>query len=1208
MIKYGLVFLFLLLNGYGLFAQSPASSCVKSTEGKEFWFGFLENRPGINCVAPFLANYLEVTVTSRYNCQFTITIGKSATPVITDVLQPNIPKKFRLDRTLAEPSGSENIEAKAVHLVSDQPLNLYAMNYGLNSSDAAVIFPVEALGQEYFAICYEPHVKIVNLICGASFNGKNSEFAVVASEDQTLVTITPSKITDHLMPANIPFTITLNKGEMYQVQSMNSDGLIGQGDLTGSLIRSDKPIALYSGSWATTIPNSSNNAWDHLYEQIPPVRSWGRKFVTVPLKSRGKDTYRILASVDQTTVRIAGKATVVLDRGKFYEWMLNSNEPSLIESDHPVLLAQYSNSNDVDIPAILPIGTTWDGDPSMLIISPVDQTRENVTFVAYDTPEITTKIFVNVVAQDNAAGKIQLDGNPIPFVSLPNSGYSYAQVQIAVGNHNLNSTETGKGFIAYVYGFGGVESYGYGVGFNLSTHLDLGGDIHFVRDTLLLCNGETKILDAGSQFSGFLWNTGETTQRISVSKNGYYEVKATTSEGCELKDSIYAMESHPKASLPIDPMLCAGGSLLLDAGNFNSYLWSTLQTSKSISVTNPGKFLVSIVDKYGCTGKDSVNVGMSSLPVLKKNRIDSLLCGTKNTFVDITADKGIYTLTSADPAVLIQGLSATVPQFGTYSFTFKATDQFSCATDTSFLLKFRKNSSAAIQIDSTCFGYGLDAKYLGDAVLPKTSFIWILAQDTIASGVGIDRVHTQLGSGLLGANLSLLLDEAGCQPQKVEITINEPPDLNFAPADSVVCLGGDLRFTASHLANIIDFAWYWGDGVVEHLTGNALHRYTNLGSYDVQLTVMTDKSCTNTIKKTALVNVVQVPTIDFSFSGNSCLAQGSHSIFYLGSAGIGDHFHWDLSGFLPGEVIQNPGDSSKPLIFDLKYQPEAKASLQVISKYGCASDSKSVLLKRKPLFSLLTPIGSGCAPLTVQMNAKAGDLVDKILYQWLFGDGTFQSGNNISHVYAHADQPYDLTLIAASEATGCKDTLLVPHFVTVNPSPKAAFAIPQQIYYLENPSVSFQNESQAADRFAWDFGDGTISADKNPIHTYTMAGNRTVILEAANGFGCSDTTSAQIAIAMTKIYAPNAFSPNATNQPDREFKLYANGVIAMGYHLKIISRWNDVVFECKNLINGWDGHLPDGSMAPPGTYIWILEFNDFMGKSHRQEGSVVLIF
>ena len=889
MIKYGLILICLFLNFSKLSAQSSSGSCVKSTGGKEFWFGFMENRPGFGCPIPVPVNYLEVTVTSRFDCQFTISIGKSTTAIVSDVLQPNVPKKFRIDRSLAEPSGSEKIEEKALHLVSDQPLNLYAMNWGINSADAAVIFPVEALGNEYYALCYEPHNEVetgYNIFCGliTITNGKNSEFVVVASEDQTQVTITPSKITDQLKAANIPFTITLNKGELYQVQSMNAPNLMDQGDLTGSFIKSDKPVALYSGSWATTVPKTSTYAWDHLYEQIPPIRSWGRKFVTVPLKSRGKDTYRILASVDHTTVKIVGKTTVVIDQGKFYEFMLNSNEPSLVESDQPVLLAQYSNSNDVDRPSSIPQGGAWDGDPSMLIISPVDQTREQVTFVAYDTPEITNKLFVNVVTKDDAVNQIQLDDQPISFTSLPNSGYSYAQIQIAIGSHNLNSTEAGKGFIAYVYGFGGVESYGYGVGFNLSTHLDLGGDIHFVKDTILLCKGETKILDAGSHFSSFVWNTGETTQKISVSKKGYYEVTASTQDGCVLTDGIHAVESNPVIPLGNDTTLCNSGSLLLDAGDFSSYLWSTQDTTRTIPVKTPGLYSVSVINKYGCTSMDTIKVDMTERPKLKINRLDSVLCGSKTMTVDITADKGSYTLKSSDPSVVFQGLTATVPNYGTYPFTFIATDQYFCATDTNFTVRFHKNSSVAIQIDSTCFRYSLDAKYLGDAVRNNTLFTWILADDTIANGIAKDQVHMQLGSNHLKNDLSLQIAEEGCQSQKVIQKINVVPDLRFSPADTIVCLSGELKFTATNSANVVDYEWNWGDGIVEHLSGNAVHRYAKEGYYDVQLTAKTDKNCTNTVKKEKLLFVAPVPSNGFSISDNSCLEKGSHTLSYVGSA------------------------------------------------------------------------------------------------------------------------------------------------------------------------------------------------------------------------------------------------------------------------------------------------------------------------------------
>jgi hypothetical protein len=63
-----------------------------------------------------------------------------------------------------------------------------------------------------------------------------------------------------------------------------------------------------------------------------------------------------------------------------------------------------------------------------------------------------------------------------------------------------------------------------------------------------------------------------------------------------------------------------------------------------------------------------------------------------------------------------------------------------------------------------------------------------------------------------------------------------------------------------------------------------------------------------------------------------------------------------------------------------------------------------------------------------------------------------------------------------------------------------------------------------------------------------------------------------------------------------------------GYHLTILSRWNDIVFECKNEVRGWDGKMTNGNYAPSGNYIWILECFDFLGRPHRQSGSLTLVF
>jgi len=1186
-----------------LLAQTSSNSCIKSTEGKDFWFGFMENRLGNNPLYP--PNYLEITLTSRFSCQFSYTIGKSLVAV-SGTLQANIPVKIRIDRLSAEPFGSEKIENKAIHLVSDQPLNLYAMNWGYNSADAAVIFPVEALGNEYFAICYEPHVS--ELADGTPWNGKNSEFVIVASDDQTLVTITPTKITDQLKLANIPYTIQLNKGELYQVQSMNHANLQGQGDLTGTYIKSDKPVALYSGSWATTVPSTSIYAWDHLYEQIPPIRSWGRKFVAVPLKSRLKDTYRILSSVDQTTVKIADKPSVILNRGEFYEFMLNADEASMIESDHPVLLAQYSNSNDVDRPVVLPPGESWDGDPSMLIISPADQTREEVTFVAYDTPEINQKFYVNVVTLENSVNQIQLDGQSIDFQILPNSDYAYAQVKIAKGNHNLNSIEPGKGFIAYVYGFGGVESYGYSVGFNLSTRLDLGGDIHFVRDTILLCNGETKILDAGSQFSTFAWSTGETTQKISVDKKGYYSVTASTLDGCTLQAGITAIESHPKTPLGKDTTLCMPGSLVLDAGNFSSYLWSTLDTTSSIQVKSPGWYRVTVKNKYECSSRDSIQVNVTNRPKLNLEQLDTLVCGNTSTLVHLSADKGTYTLRSSDPTVSIQNLMATVPNYGVYPLTFTATDQFACASDTSFKVKFRKNTSVAIALDSTCIRYNLDAKYLGDAALNNTFFTWIFAGDTIAKGISKDQIHLQLGSIQTERDLSLQIAEAGCTSETITKKIEIIPDLTFSVSDTLLCQGKSFQFHASNSANVVDYLWDWGDGTFDHLAADAIHNYGKSGVYNVQLTAVTDKNCSNTIKKQNLLTVASIPSVDFSIQENLCLEKGSHTLSYIGNADAKARYIWDLTSFSTGDLVQNPGETKGPLIFDLQSRPNAKISLQVVSQEGCSSPLKSIELKRKPLFNLFFPEDKGCTPFSATLSAQSVDAVDQIVYKWNFGDGSVGSGSEVTHVFDNPDIKYNLSLEATSSITGCSDTLQKLDYVTVLPSPKADFSIDQHIFLLENPTISFHNQSLQADHYSWNFGDGSFSSARDPEHQYTVAGIRNIVLEALNSFGCTDSTSQTISIALSKTYSPNAFSPAAPNEIDREFRLYANGMAEEGYHLKILSRWNDVVFECKNEIKGWNGKTSDGSMAPTGNYVWILEFRDILGKTHRQMGTVMLLY
>ena len=102
--------------------------------------------------------------------------------------------------------------------------------------------------------------------------------------------------------------------------------------------------------------------------------------MAVPMKSRKVDRYRVIAAYDNTKIKLGGSSIGILNRGEFNEFVLGYDEPRIIESTKPILLVQYSCSQSVDIDY-----TNGNGDPFMVVVSPLVQTKQNVTFTAYNS-------------------------------------------------------------------------------------------------------------------------------------------------------------------------------------------------------------------------------------------------------------------------------------------------------------------------------------------------------------------------------------------------------------------------------------------------------------------------------------------------------------------------------------------------------------------------------------------------------------------------------------------------------------------------------------------------------------------------------------------------------------------------------------------------------------------------------------------------------
>ncbi len=411
-----LVIFCIIITGFPIYGQS--------TEGREFWLGFMEN--------------YEDTVSLRELSVFisaaNATKGKIYIPYLNRETEFTVAKDSTYKLTLPYDmmnKGSGRISNKSVHIVSEGDINVFALNYKKQTSDAALIYPVEALGKEYLSVAYLSH------------SDQPSEILIIAAEDATRVEI--DNMAHTVNDNNDDTAIELSKGQAYQIQFTS--------DHTGTIIKSDKPVAVFSGSECTFVP-SGYGACDHLYEQLPPVSALGREYGIIPLKTRKGSTYKFVAAYDNTKLYSNGNHFTTLDRQQYYETMIF--EPEIISASMPILAAQFSNGQNYD---------STNSDPFMIILSPLEQRRNNITFNAF-TSSIIDHYYMNLLLDAKDINKIRLDTanvNPAVFSVFPgNPRYVWAQMDISQGNHTLKSG--GSGFIASVYGYGNYESYGYSAG------------------------------------------------------------------------------------------------------------------------------------------------------------------------------------------------------------------------------------------------------------------------------------------------------------------------------------------------------------------------------------------------------------------------------------------------------------------------------------------------------------------------------------------------------------------------------------------------------------------------------------------------------------------------------------------------------------------------------------------------------------------------
>lgn len=361
------------------------------------------------------------------------------------------------------------------------------------------------------------------------------------------------------------------------------------------------------------------------------------------------------------------------------------------------------------------------------------------------------------------------------------------------------------------------------------------------------------------------------------------------------------------------------------------------------------------------------------------------------------------------------------------------------------------------------------------------------------------------------------------------------------------------------------YLWRFGDGYTSNVQ-SPLHYYktssTNDITYNIRMISTSANGCLDSADAVATVHPLVIADLN-TITTSSCqnldvlfqnLSRNANNYFWLFGDGAG------TNEAVPSHKYSNTGAYNVTLI---AYDQFGCSDTAVKPAYINIYEIPNALFSFDPInpqqpntlvnFNNLSTIGSGT-----------------LSHTWNFGDPA--SGNNASNLtnptHNYSDSGNYTIQLAVSSNQGCKDTL--ERNIRVSPRKP----IPDFDY---DPSqgckpltVTFTNKSLYAYTYRWDFGDGTRSAEENPVHLYTRNDSFTVELTAYGPGGDStiekiniiavhDLPKARFTANPTEIFLPDAFSTFTNTSFD-----------ALKNYWTVLDEDNNIIFEDTNYNSGFN--------------------------------------
>jgi PKD repeat protein len=440
----------------------------------------------------------------------------------------------------------------------------------------------------------------------------------------------------------------------------------------------------------------------------------------------------------------------------------------------------------------------------------------------------------------------------------------------------------------------------------------------------------------------------------------------------------------------------------------------------------------------------------------------------------------------------------TYSQSGTFDVTLVITDSIGC-TDTIVKQGYVQtvNTAANYVPPPVTTGCAPVTAQFSDATFGSNSWLWDFG-DGFTSTIQ-NPAHTYSTPGTHVISLTMTSSGNGCSQ-----TISNYSTYNilggyagFSHTDSP-CPPYISTFQDTSL-NAVSWLWNFGDGTTD-TTQNPTHEYTSPGYHSVSLKITTADSCTYTVLQN---NIVYFHPFGANFYGITLDSIFPARVQFMANSVGATSWLWDF-GDGTGSTLENPLHTFPvfaPYAVTLTISNGACTLFYDPSPFIFGGpDTTPVDTGHGPVYQ----VQEGCIPFNVLFTNTVNNAVS---WRWDFGDGDTSNVEYPTHTY---DMPGIFTVVlTATDSAGNSQVMQMDTMIHAL-GPVAGFSLLQSST-CNSINVQISDSSVNANKWLWDFGDGTIDTTQNPAHIFVLGqSNYTITQTLTDTTGCTASFSTSI--------------------------------------------------------------------------------------------------